>query len=67
MAQSRGNHVRIWTVDAEGGTPRQITHGPGDQTVPTWSHDGQWIYFSNHEKDDAISGACDRRVVSLSR
>jgi Tol biopolymer transport system component len=45
------NPVRIWTVDAEGGTPRQITHGPGHQTVPTWSQDGQWIYFSNHERD----------------
>jgi Tol biopolymer transport system component/DNA-binding winged helix-turn-helix (wHTH) protein len=46
-----GNHIRIWTVDAEGGAPRQITHGPGDQTVPNWSHDGRWIYFSNHWKN----------------
>jgi Tol biopolymer transport system component len=45
-----GDHVRIWTVDAEGGTPHQITHGPGHQTVPTWSHDGRWVYFSSHRQ-----------------
>jgi Tol biopolymer transport system component len=43
-----GSPARIWTVDIEGGTPRQITHGPGDQTVPNWSRDGRSIYFSNH-------------------
>ena len=36
----------IWTVDSDGGAPRQITDDAGDQQVPTWSHDGQWIYFS---------------------
>ena len=39
----------IWTIDAEGGTPRQITTGPGSQTVPRWSRDGRWIYFSSHQ------------------
>ena len=43
-----GDEVHIWTIDAEGGTPSQITNGPGSQTVPRWSRDGQWIYFSNH-------------------
>ena len=36
----------IWTIDAGGGAPRPITNGPGSQNVPTWSRDGQWIYFS---------------------
>jgi hypothetical protein len=36
-------------IDAEGGTPRQITTGPGSQTVPRWSRDGRWIYFSNND------------------
>jgi Tol biopolymer transport system component len=43
---SAGEHPRIWTVDSEGGTPRQITNDPGDQMSPTWSRDGEWIYFS---------------------
>jgi Tol biopolymer transport system component/DNA-binding winged helix-turn-helix (wHTH) protein len=36
----------IWTIDVESGTQRQITAEPGDQNMPTWSHDGDWIYFS---------------------
>ncbi len=36
----------MWTIPAEGGTPRRITKATGDQTAPTWSRDGQWIYFS---------------------
>ncbi len=36
----------IWTIDRDGGPPRQITSDAGDQQVPSWSQDGQWIYFS---------------------
>jgi dipeptidyl aminopeptidase/acylaminoacyl peptidase len=48
---SRGEDGRltIWTIDAEGGTPRLVTSGPGDRNTPTWSRDGRWIYFSNSE------------------
>jgi Tol biopolymer transport system component len=28
------------------GNPHRVTTHAGDQTVPTWSHDGKWIYFS---------------------
>lgn len=36
----------VWVVDARGGTPQQVTEGPGNQNRPTWSRDGEWIYFS---------------------
>ena len=36
----------IWTIDTGGGIPRQITKESGIQSSPSWSHDGQWIYFS---------------------
>ena len=39
-------HSHIWTIDADGGNPRQRTTDLGDQMVPSWSHDGRWIYFS---------------------
>jgi len=35
----------IWTLDVEGGTPQPITKDAGDQVRPTWSGDGQRIYF----------------------
>jgi hypothetical protein len=39
----------LWTVDSEGGTPRQITRDPGSQNVSSWSHDGRWVYFTADE------------------
>src|SRR4051794_18895986 len=36
----------IWVIDATGGVPHQLTELPGEQNMPTWSHDGQWLYFS---------------------
>jgi eukaryotic-like serine/threonine-protein kinase len=38
--------AHVWTIPAEGGTPRRITKPTGHQTVPTWSRDGRWVYFS---------------------
>jgi hypothetical protein len=38
-------------IDADGGTPRRLTTGPGDQVTPTWSRDGRWIYFSGGRRD----------------
>ena len=35
----------VWTISAEGGVPRQITTDAGNQIRPSWSRDGQWIYF----------------------
>jgi hypothetical protein len=45
-----GTHV--WTVDADGGPPHQITKEPGNQDVPTWSRDGRTIYYT----DDRATG-----------
>jgi Tol biopolymer transport system component/DNA-binding winged helix-turn-helix (wHTH) protein len=38
--------VHVWSVDAQGGTPSQITNGPENEGSQTWSRDGRWIYFS---------------------
>jgi Tol biopolymer transport system component len=40
------SRFHIWLIDADGGTPHRLTTQSGDQVVPTWSHDGRWIYFS---------------------
>ena len=37
----------IWVVDANGGSPRQVTHGPADNAIPSWSADGSSIYFAS--------------------
>ena len=45
---SQGNDGtwHIWTVNIQSGFQQQITTDHGDQNMPTWSHDGDWIYFS---------------------
>jgi eukaryotic-like serine/threonine-protein kinase len=49
-SEAADGHWHIWTMDADGGTPRQITTGAGEN-VPTWSHDGRWIYHSGSGGD----------------
>jgi serine/threonine protein kinase/Tol biopolymer transport system component len=39
-------HFHVWVIDADGGTPRRVTTEPGNQSMPTWSHDGRSIYYS---------------------
>jgi Tol biopolymer transport system component len=38
-----GNIWNVYVVDANGGAPRELTHG----AYPYWSHDGKWIYYSS--------------------
>lgn len=35
----------LFTVDPDGGARRQITNDPYTDALPTWSHDGRWIYY----------------------
>jgi Tol biopolymer transport system component len=42
----KDSHTHLWIIDADGGSPRRLTPEAGDQVVPTWSHDGRWIYYS---------------------
>jgi len=37
----------IWTIDADGGSLRRLTSSPAPHNMPTWSHDGRFIYFSS--------------------
>ena len=48
----RTGSQHIFTVSAEGGTPRQITHGDFDHGAPQWSADGTTIYFDGFRRPD---------------
>jgi Tol biopolymer transport system component/imidazolonepropionase-like amidohydrolase len=36
---------KIWTVDAQGGTPRRLTSGSEREYEPTFSPDGRWVAY----------------------
>src|SRR5262249_37853308 len=38
--------VDVYVVSADGGPPRSLTADAIHGRVPSWSHDGRWIYFS---------------------
>ena len=37
----------IYVIPARGGAPTRVTDDPADDLVPSWSHDGRWIYFTS--------------------
>ena len=45
--------ANIYLVDPRGGVPRKLGIDIRDNTMPTWSHDGAWIYFTNGYDDKA--------------
>ncbi len=37
----------IFAVEADGGPPRVLVSGDSNNCVPSWSHDGRFVYFSS--------------------
>jgi Tol biopolymer transport system component/DNA-binding winged helix-turn-helix (wHTH) protein len=37
----------LFTIPATGGVPKRLTTHATDDTVPSYSHDGRWIYFTS--------------------
>jgi len=42
----------IFLVNVDGGPPRPLLQDSFSNPVPTWSHDGQWIYFASDRSGD---------------
>jgi Tol biopolymer transport system component/DNA-binding winged helix-turn-helix (wHTH) protein len=43
-------NANLYVVNVESGAYRQLTTGRAENYIPSWSHDGQWIYFGS-ERD----------------
>lgn len=61
---------QIWTIGLSDKIPQRVTHGAADHNVPSWSIDGQWIYFSRRlgaDRNIWRSRAEPRRMEQLTR
>ena len=41
-----GGSSDIYIVGVDGGKPQRLTSDAGNEVRPSWSHDGQWIYYA---------------------
>jgi Tol biopolymer transport system component len=41
----------VFVISADGGKARRITSAPGENCCPSWSRDGQFIYFASSRSD----------------
>lgn len=41
------NDPDVYVIDASGFLPRRLTQDPATDQAPSWSADGQWIYFAS--------------------
>jgi Tol biopolymer transport system component len=56
----------VWSVPAAGGTPVQLTHGPGEETAPAWSPDGTRIaYLSTVGNCTSVGIETDLHVIGV--
>jgi Tol biopolymer transport system component/DNA-binding winged helix-turn-helix (wHTH) protein len=47
-SQAANGRWDIWTIGIDGSGLRQITRDPADENMPSWSHDGQFVYYGSN-------------------
>lgn len=54
---------RIWVVNINGGEPRPLTKGPGDDSSPRWSPDNQQVAFISKIKEEGSKGKAQLYII----
>ena len=59
--------ARIWTVPLDGGDPIALTAGPGNDTHPRWSPDGQQLAFLSTRDGEQDGGKAQLYLMPADR
>jgi serine/threonine protein kinase len=64
-----GRTLQIWTMNADGSDPRQLTYGPGNKGQPRWSIDGTKIIYTAPGGSDTYGNdlGLDLFVINVDR
>ena len=54
FTSGRDGNAEIYVMDADGKDQRRLTHHPADDSLPSWSPDGQKIAFSSYRNGGNI-------------
>lgn len=71
FARRLGFEGDLWTIDAAGGAPQQVTTNPAGEYLPNWTPDGKGILYSTFRDNQwgiwvtSIEDGSDRRIASL--
>jgi len=58
-------YVHVFVIPADGGTPRQLTHGPFNHGSPAWMPDGHSILVSANRREDADHEPQDSEIYRV--
>ncbi len=42
------NHGDLFIINVDGGPPQRLTTEASHDVIPSWSHDGKWLYFCSN-------------------
>jgi Tol biopolymer transport system component/DNA-binding winged helix-turn-helix (wHTH) protein len=66
-----GGEANVYVMDANGGVPRKLETGTRMNSLPSWSHNGRWIYFASGLTNSSLTvwrvAATGGRAVQLTK
>jgi dipeptidyl aminopeptidase/acylaminoacyl peptidase len=55
----------VWVIEAAGGAPRRLTRGEHPAQSPSWSRDGDWIWFLADRRAEPWFGHDEQKLYAV--